>query len=181
MKASSRTPDFSAMEDCRRFGRGELITLNQRINISCCLDELGRTEEALVIMHRDVLAKMRSLCGPEDPETIKQAISVSLMLSKLGRYAEMADFVRPETALARRVLGDEHEITLRLRYHYAQGRLEGAAATGISLADFAEAKADIEDVHLRTKRIFGASHPLTYHTTQLLARFRSATVGPPTG
>ena len=151
------------------------IILNQRLNIACCLDELGRHDEALG-MHRDVLDEMRSLLGNEDPGASKQAVSICIILSKLGRFTEMAEFVCSEAALARRTLGDDHEITLRLRYHYAQGRLDGVAPTGISVADWAEANAEIEDVYLRMKRLLGASHPLMYHTTKLRARFRAATV-----
>ena len=86
--------------------------------------------------------------------------------------------MRPETALARRALGDDHEITLRLRHHYALALLDGLRVSGVSLADaprepaFIEAKAEIEDVHRRMKRILGAMHPYTKVAAGLLARFR---------
>ena len=81
---------------------------------------------------------------------------------------------------ARRALGDDHEITLRLRYHYGDALLQGLRdSLLLSLADasrepaFIEAKAEIEDVYLRMKRVLGAMHPLTKLTAELLDKVRA--------
>ena len=60
--------------------------------------------------------------------------------------------------VARRVLGDSHDLSLKMRWNYARALCEDPAAT---LDDLREAVTTLEDAARIARRVFGASHPLT--------------------
>jgi hypothetical protein len=60
--------------------------------------------------------------------------------------------------VARRVLGENHEDTLRLKWIYATALCRDDGAT---LAELREAVTTLEAVEQNIQRVFGRAHPLT--------------------
>jgi len=60
--------------------------------------------------------------------------------------------------VARRVLGEEHRVTLKTRWTYASSLCEDPAAT---LDDLREAVTTLEDARRIARRVFGGAHPIT--------------------
>jgi hypothetical protein len=60
--------------------------------------------------------------------------------------------------VARRVLGESSEITLRLRWTYAQSLYSDPDAT---LDDLREAVTTIKETERTARRVFGGAHPVT--------------------
>ena len=73
--------------------------------------------------------------------------------------------------VARRVLGDTHEYTLRVRYDYAQTLYKHDGAT---LDDLREAVTTLEETERTMRRIFGATHPLSLDLAVALRASRAA-------
>ena len=59
--------------------------------------------------------------------------------------------------VARRVLGESHELTLKMRWAYA-GALYNPAAT---LDDLSEAVTTLEETERTARRVLGGAHPFT--------------------
>ena len=60
--------------------------------------------------------------------------------------------------MARRVLGESHELTLKVRYYYTEALYEDPSAT---LDDLREAVTTLENTERIARRVFGGAHPLT--------------------
>ena len=60
--------------------------------------------------------------------------------------------------VARRVLGDDHNLTLKLRWAYAEVLYKDDGAT---LADLREAVTTLEDTERIARRVLGGAHPVT--------------------
>ena len=58
--------------------------------------------------------------------------------------------------MARRVLGDDHRLTLRLRWHYARALYENTSAT---LDDLRDAVTTLEDTDRTARQVLGSTHP----------------------
>ena len=65
--------------------------------------------------------------------------------------------MRKSIPVARRVRGENDEITLKMRSLYAKGLYEDAGST---LDDLRESVTTFEDVERTTRRVFGCAHPL---------------------
>ena len=63
--------------------------------------------------------------------------------------------------MARRVLGDSHDLTLKMRVIYAQSLYKGDDATLGTLDDLREAVTTLEDTERTARRVLGGAHPLT--------------------
>ena len=79
-----------------------------------------------------------------------------MSLYGLQRFEEAKSLLRKTTRVARRVLGESHEVTLKLRWTYAIALYEDPDAT---LDDLREAVTTLEDVERTTRRVFGGAHP----------------------
>ena len=66
--------------------------------------------------------------------------------------------MRKTMPVARRVLGESHELTLKMRSIYAQALCLDTSAT---LDDLREAVTTLEDAVQIARRVFGSTHPLT--------------------
>ena len=60
--------------------------------------------------------------------------------------------------VARRVLGNNNETTIRIRWNYAEALYRNPAAT---LAELREAVTTLEDTTRIARRVLGGAHPLT--------------------
>ena len=92
-------------------------------------------------------------------------------LLDLKRFEEAQSLMRKTIAVARRVLGGNHEFALKLKWCYAQSLYKD---DGASLDDLCEAVATLEDVERTARRIFGDSYPFVLEIESELRFVRSA-------
>ena len=94
------------------------------------------------------------------------------MLEHLERFEEAKALLRKTTPVARRVLGENHFLTLRMRRKYVQAIYWDTVAT---LDDLREAVTTLEDSERIARRVLGGSHPRTTGTERQL-RYARATL-----
>ena len=75
------------------------------------------------------------------------------------------------TPVARRVLGESHDLTLRMRMNHAQSLYEDPAAP---LCDLREAVTTLEDLTRTARRVLGGAHPTTTAIEDSLRNARAA-------
>ena len=106
-------------------------------------------------MSREISADSSRIYGPDHENTIIDAINLSESLIEAKLFEEARSLLRDNIPVARRTLGDEHDLTLTLRSLYACTIYRD---TNSSRAVH-EAVAILEDVLQTTRRVFGTSHP----------------------
>ena len=121
-----------------------------------CYGGLGQNETALSI-ELDVYAKWTAL-DPSSERTFCRALNLSVSLVGTGRYKQAKSFLREQIAAARRVLGEETSLVIRLRWNYADALCEDDSA---SRDDVAEAVAILEELFRTARRVLGTAHPIT--------------------
>ena len=146
----------------RRHGASEDTLLDVQNNLAGTYYILGRLEQALSLQ-RDVYSGYMKLNGEEHIETLGAANNYADSLKDLERYAEAKSLLRETIPVARRVLGEEQNLALRLRWTYAMALFEDPAA---SLDDQREAVNTLEDTEQIARRVLGGAHP----TTELIER-----------
>ena len=125
-------------------------------NLAMTYRALGRHEEALRL-RRDVYFGYVKLFGEEHESTLVAANNYASSLLVLDRFAETKALMRKMIPAARRILGINHDHTLRMRTLYAATLYEDSAAT---LDDLREAVSTLEDTERTAKRVLGGAHPL---------------------
>ena len=78
--------------------------------------------------------------------------------------------MRKTMPVAQRVLGESHQLTLRMRGVYAVAFYEDPAAT---LDDLREAVTTLEDAGRIARRVFGGAHPIRAGTEEFLRNVRA--------
>ena len=141
----------------RRLGTDERSILVTQSNIANTYDALGRFEESLS-MRQDTYSGWLKLKGDAHEETLREATSCAITLSNLQRHAEAKALVRKVMPVARRVLGDSDDLTLRIRSHYAQLLYADPTAT---LDDLRESVTTLEEIERTARRLLGGAHPIT--------------------
>ena len=132
--------------------------------------KVGRLESALQ-MKRDVYSGRVKKDGEEHKYTLIAANNYSSSLNSLERFEEAKSLLRKTMPVARRVLGDNDENTLRLRWSYAKALYRDPTAT---LDDFHEAVETHEDLDRIALRVFGGAHPATEMIQGSLRESRAA-------
>ena len=79
--------------------------------------------------------------------------------------------MRKTVPVARRVLGENDEITVKMRWLYARALFEDSAAT---LDGLREAVTTLEDAGRIARRVFGGAHPIREGTEEFLRNARAA-------
>ena len=102
-------------------------------------------------------------------QTLNAANNLSIVLVRAGNASESMAFSRPLLPLARRVLGADHHMTLRLAHDYAYAVLECAAPSRDELV-FAEKL--LEDTVRRLRRVLGPEHPVTQKAEDDMPKIR---------
>ena len=92
-------------------------------------------------------------------------------LRDLERHQEAKTLMRKTMPVALRVLGESHELTLKMQCGYAQSLYRDDAAT---LDDLREAVETLEDTERIARRVLGSAHPLTTAIEFDLRRGRDA-------
>ena len=96
--------------------------------------------------------------GEEHPKTLQSANNYAATLRDLRRFEEAKTLLRKTLPLARRALGEDYTLTLKMMLLYAMALCEDAGAT---LADLREAVTTLEDTERIARRVFGGEHPTT--------------------
>ena len=122
-------------------------------------------------MRRDVYSGTLRLNGKEDKSTLVDAFNYAASLVNLGRFEEAKALLRKTMPVARRVLGEGHDITLRMRWYYAMALYMDEGAT---LDDLREAVTTLEDTARRARRALGSAHPIATGLGFELPRARAA-------
>jgi len=130
---------------------------------------LGRLEDALRLRH-DIYSRKMRLNGEEYESTIIEASNYALTFNKLKRFAEAKKVLRKALPVARRVLGDCDETTLRMRLNYAEALYK---ADGATLDDIREAVTTLEETDRISRRVLGGAHPATASIERDLLRARA--------
>ena len=79
-------------------------------------------------------------------------------LIDLQRFEEAKTLLRKTIPVARRVLGESNETTLKMPWHYARALYED---TGATLDNLREAVTTLEETARTARRVLGGTHPLT--------------------
>ena len=141
----------------QRFGASGEALLAAQSNLSSVYYSLGRDDEALVI-DREVYSGTLRLNGEDHRDTILSATNFVRSLNSLQHFEEAKSLSRKMMLVARRVLGESNELTLKIRWHYATALYLDPAA---SLGDLREAVTTLEDMERIARRVLGGAHPLT--------------------
>jgi hypothetical protein len=139
-------------------------------NLALTYRRLGRNEEALR-MRRDVYSGRLRLNGEEHQETLKAANNYASSLIRLERFVEAKSLLLKVMPVARRVLGESDEFTLKMRWIYGQALYKDASST---LDDLREAVSTLEDTERIARRVLGGAHPNTTGIEQSLRKARAA-------
>ena len=86
------------------------------------------------------------------------AFNYANTLFAMQRFEEAKAVLRKMTPVARHVLGEGHELLLRMRWRYAESLRDDPAAT---LDDLREAVETYEDAGRTARLVLGGAHPVT--------------------
>ena len=121
-------------------------------------------------MERDVYSGRLRLNGEEHQSTLIAAGNLADSLGHQRHYEEARSLLRKSIPVARRVLGESHDLTLRMRWCHAQALSRDPIAT---LDDLRAAATTLEDVERTARRVFGGAHPLTSAIEEDLRKARA--------
>ena len=154
----------------RRFGAPEEYMLVAKGNLAVTYAMLGRLEQALCV-RRDVYYGTLKLHGEENRNSLREANNYAADLSDLQRHAEAKTLLRKTIPVARRLLGENNDLTLRMRLLYGGALHKDPSA---SLDDLREAVTTLEDTERIARRVLGGAHPTTTLIDRFLRRSRAA-------
>ena len=103
--------------------------------------------------------------------TLTTALNYAATLAELKRFEEAKKLLRKSIPVVRRVLGESHDLTLRMRWGYAIALYSDADAT---LDDLSEAVTTLEDGERIVRRVFGGAHPEVSNMEASLREARAA-------
>jgi len=144
-------------------GRAEDILVVQG-SLAVSYYKLGRNEEALNL-YRDVYSGHLKLHGIGHRQTLTSASNYANTLVQLQHFEEAKALLRKATPAVRRVLGENHELTLKMRSLCAQSLYADDCAT---LDDLREAVTTLGDFERTARRVLGGAHPLTSYIARNL-------------
>jgi hypothetical protein len=113
-----------------------------------------------------------NLYGEQHDETLRAANNCANSFTKLKRFEDAKSLLRSTVPVARRVLGESADLTLRMRWNYAQTLYKDPAT---SLGDLREAVETSEDAGRIARRVFGGTNPVTMGI-QSVSRYARATL-----
>ena len=122
-------------------------------------------------MQRDVYWGRLKLNGEEHEITLTAAFNYANSLARLKRNGEARSLIRKTIPVARRVLGESHEFTLKMRWSYAMALYKDTDTTP---DDLREAVTTLEDAERIARRVMGGAHPLTSAIENELREARAA-------
>ena len=102
---------------------------------------------------------------------IHAANNYAFSLAQLKRSGEAKALLRRTIPVARRALGENNGLTLKMRWIYAKALYDDPAAT---LDDLREAMTTLEDAERIARRVLGSVHPMTTAIEEDLRNARAA-------
>ncbi|CAH0370621.1 unnamed protein product [Pelagomonas calceolata] len=154
----------------RRLGYAEYNMLAMQSNLALTYEVLGRLDEGLRL-RQDVYSRTLKLLGKEHSDTLLEANNYAGFLITLERCEEAKSLLLKVMPVARRVLGENNEVTLRLRWTYAKALYKDPDAT---LDDLREVVATLEDTLRTARRVLGGAHPAARAIERCLEESRAA-------
>jgi len=154
----------------QRVGATQAHILGSQGNIAQTYGELGRSEQS-ICMRRDVYSGFLRLEGEEHEATVSAAYNYVVSLVDLQRFEEAKALLRKMIPVARRALGENHDLTLMMRKIYAVALYRD---TGATLDNLREAVTTIEDTERIARRVLGGSHPHVVDIERDLQKSRAA-------
>ena len=154
----------------RRLGADEDSMLVVQANLASVYHMLRRGEEASE-MYRNAYSGGLKLNGEQHLGTLQAASNYANALLSLKRFQEAKALLRKSVPTARRVLGENDQLTLKMRHLYAQLLCRDEGAT---LDDFREAVRTLEETERTARRVFGGAHPLVVEMEKDLRYARAA-------
>ena len=117
------------------------------------------------------LSNLSASYGEGGRLTLTEANNYATTLLSLKRFKEARKLLRKTIPVARRVLGESHDLTLKMRWCYARALYEN---TGATLDDLREAVSTLEDAERIARRVLGGAHPVTVGIGDALGNARAA-------
>jgi len=154
----------------RRLGDSEERILAAQSNLAESYQALGRFDQALRL-RGEIYSEHSKRNGEEHEDNLTAANNYANSLIGLERYAEAKAGLRKMMPVARRVLGDCHDLTLSIRWGYVETLYKDDDAT---LDDLREAVTTLEDTVPTARRVFGGAHPDTTAIEAALRKARAA-------
>ena len=154
----------------RRLGLPEESILIVLGNLATSYQMLGRREEAL-LMRQEVYSRRLKINGILHRDTHVAATCYANTLLFLKRFEEAKSLLRKMMPVARRVLGDSHDLTLQMRTNYATALYKDPAAP---LDDLCKAVTTLEDTERIARRVLGGAHPISAAIETSLRKARAA-------
>ena len=149
---SVKEAEFTMM---RRFSGSARNILLVQGNLANTYAELGHSEKA-IRMRQEVYSGCLRLEGEDDEGTLCAAYNYAVSLVTLERLEEAKALINRSLPVARSVLGDSHNLTLEMRWKYAEALCRDTAAT---LDDVREAVKTLEDTERTARRVLGGANP----------------------
>jgi len=140
----------------RRRGAPEKDILVAQGNLANTYDKLARFDQALR-MRQDVYFGFVRHLGYQHCNTLSTAVSYTKSLLLLKRFEEAKSLLRKMMPVARQVLGDGSEVTLKMRSAYGWAHYRDPSAT---LDDLREAVTTLGKTGETARRVLGGPHPL---------------------
>ena len=94
-----------------------------------------------------------------------------MSLCELKRFEDAKTLLRKLMPVARRVLGESDQLTLKMRFNYARALFEDPPAT---LDDLRESVTTLEDSERIIRRVLGSAHPQLTVYERFLRNARAA-------
>ena len=129
---------------------------------------VGRLEEALRLREEVYYGQLKL---KNYVETLRAANNYAMSLIDLKHPEEVKPLLRQTMPIARRLLEENDDTTLRMRWFYAVALYLDAGAT---LDELREAVTTLEDLELIARRVLGGSHPLTEGIEKALQNAQAA-------
>ena len=101
---------------------------------------------------------------------LRAATNYATSLRDLERFKETKSLLRKTIPVTRRVLGESHDLTIRMRWNYAAALCND---TGATLDDLREAVETLADAERIARRVFGGAHPTTAGIERALRQARA--------
>ena len=98
------------------------------------------------------------LKGKEHKDALRAALNLSTSLVNTSKYAEARAFIRDQMALAKRVLGSDHQMTLDFQWGYFRAFFLDEDVTAEQLVEPAAA---LKKAIKIAQRVLGPEHPST--------------------
>ena len=97
----------------RRYNGDANAVIAAQTNLTNCLTQLGRRDEALALS-REIYENRAAMLGASHEDTILSGVNLSSSLRDLGRFDEVKSLVRDKLLpAARQTLGADHNFTLK--------------------------------------------------------------------